>query len=43
MTIKYVIHFSHGQFCNCFSETDLERNLRFAFKEGYRVLGVEAA
>ena len=41
MEIKYVIHFKHG-FANCFSYSDLLTNLRFAFREGYPILKVEA-
>jgi len=42
MTTKYIIHFLNEQFCNCFSDSDLITNLRFAIREGYRILSVEA-
>lgn len=42
MAIKFVIYLERG-FCRCFSEADLRTNLRFALKEGYRIVAVEAA
>lgn len=41
MQIRYIIHLRHGE-CRCFSDRDLEVNLRFALKEGLRIVGVEA-
>ncbi len=41
MTIKFIIHLAHG-YCRCFSEQDLEVNIRFALKEYKRILRVEA-
>lgn len=40
MTIRYLIHLAHGD-CRCFSERDLEVNLRFCLRERMRILGVE--
>ena len=41
MTIRYIIHLARGE-CRCFSERDLEVNLRFALKEYGRIVRVEA-
>jgi len=41
MTIRFVIHLGQGD-CRCFSLRDLDVNLRFALKEGLRIVAVEA-
>lgn len=40
MTIRYLIHLSRGE-CRCFSERDLEVNIRFCIKERMRIVSVE--
>ena len=41
MVIRYIIHFSHKQFCRCFSDSDLAVNVKFALKEGYKIVSLE--
>lgn len=38
--IRFIIYMV-GSFCRCFSEADLETNLRFALKQGLRIVAVE--
>lgn len=40
MEIRYIIHFRHCN-CRCFSARDLEVNIRYALKEGLKIVGVE--